>query len=247
MDIDQGLATVTDNLKKAIDNLAPERWPINRKSTPTWIYLNIRLLASKGDAKRRRHDRCGSPQLLRKFIDLTKKVEEWSENARCAHMHNCISDALDGGKIFWKAMRNLRLILNASDALHGFMPEELNKHFSNITISSTENPTGVLNNIAAAPLEIFCLSEVSKNNVMLALSYYKSQGKGEDGITQGVIATALPAFVPYLTSLFNSSLSQEIFPSSWQKARILAQKTRLCHHHHQIFVLLHCLTSSRKC
>ena len=52
-------------------------------------------------------------------------------------MHSCISDALDGGKYFWKEMRNLGLILKASDALYGYMPEELNEHFLNIAISST--------------------------------------------------------------------------------------------------------------
>ena len=56
-------------------------------------------------------------------------------------MHNCIIDALDGGKNFWKETRKLELISKASDALHGSMPEELNEHFSAEAL-----------NIAAAPL-----------------------------------------------------------------------------------------------
>ena len=51
-------------------------------------------------------------------------------------MHNCISDALNSGKNFWKEMRNIKFIPKASDALLGFMPEELNTHFSDIDISS---------------------------------------------------------------------------------------------------------------
>ena len=129
MDIDKGLATVTDNLQQTIDKLAPERWANHRKSTPPWISSDISLLASKRDATGHRYDRCGSPQLLQEFIDLAKEIEERSENDRCAFMHNCIIDALDGGKNFWKETRKLELISKASDALHGFMPEELNEHF----------------------------------------------------------------------------------------------------------------------
>ena len=102
MDIDQGLATVTDNLQKAIDKLAPERSANHWKSTPPWISTAMRLLPSKRDATGRIYDRCGSPELLQEFIDLAKEVEERSENARCAYKHNCISDALHGGKKFWK-------------------------------------------------------------------------------------------------------------------------------------------------
>ena len=60
-------------------------------------------------------------------MDLeVEEVEEKSENARCAHMYNCISDALDaldGGMKFWREMRNLELTPKASD---DFMPDKLN-------------------------------------------------------------------------------------------------------------------------
>ena len=92
-------------------------------------------------------------------------------------MHNCISDALDNGKNFWKELRNLGLIPKASGALHGFMPDELNEHYSNIVISSTENPVESLNSILTAPLEGFCLSEVSENDAILAVCHFRSQAK----------------------------------------------------------------------
>ena len=59
-------------------------------------------------------------------------------------MHDRISDTLESGKNFWKELRNLGLILKASDALHVFMPDELNDHFSRIAIASTENLAGHL-------------------------------------------------------------------------------------------------------
>ena len=83
-------------------------------------------------------------------------------------MHNCISDALDIGKNFLKELRTLGLIPRASGALHVFMPEKRDEYFSNIAISSTENPVESLNSILTPPLEVFRLDEVSENDVILA-------------------------------------------------------------------------------
>ena len=56
------------------------------------------------------------------------------------------------------------------------------------------------------------------------MSHFRSQAKGTYGIPQLVVARALPVLIPYLTRLFDASLSQGIFPSSWKKARISALK-----------------------
>ena len=134
-----------------------------------WLPADIRLLASKRDATVRKYDRNDSRLLLQQFIDLEKEIEERSENARRAHMNNCISDGLGSGKNFWKEMHDLGLIPKASDALRGFMSEELNTDFSNIAISSTENLAESLNGISATSKEGFCLSQVTENDVILAV------------------------------------------------------------------------------
>ena len=57
-------------------------------------------------------------------------------------------------------MHTLGLILKVSDALHGFLPEELNSHFSNISISPSENPGVSLNIINNASPEGFVFGKV---------------------------------------------------------------------------------------
>ena len=44
LNVEQGLATLTDNLQDAINKLAPERSVNHRKPTPPWLTANIRLL-----------------------------------------------------------------------------------------------------------------------------------------------------------------------------------------------------------
>ena len=132
--------------------------------------------------------------------------------ARCAYMHNPICNMLDANKNFWKEMRGLGLIFKVNDAFHGFSPEEVNTHFSNsnISISANKDPSVSLNIINNTLLDGFSFKEAS-NDVILAVPHFKSQAKGEVGIPQSIIAKALPAIVPYLTKLYNVSLSKGIF------------------------------------
>ena len=65
---------------------------------------------------------------------------------------------------------------------------------------------------------------MTEDDVRLDVSHFRSQAKGEDGIPQIVVTTALPVIAPYLTRLLNASPSQGIFLSSWKKSRILAVK-----------------------
>ena len=139
-------------------------------------------------------------------------------------MHNRICNALDTNKNFWKEMKNLGLMPTVNDALHGFLPEELNSFFSSISLSPTEDPVTSFNSILSASSEGFVFQEVSVNDVILAVSHFSSQAKGEDDIPQSVIAKALPSIANHLTKLFNTSLKQGIFPEAWKRSHILALK-----------------------
>ena len=139
-------------------------------------------------------------------------------------MHNRISGTLDSGKNFWKEMRKLGLIPRLNDAFHGFSPEELNFNFSKISISPTEDSSMSLNIINNSSSYGFAFKKVTMNDVILAVSHFSSQAKGNDGIPHSIIAKSLPAIASYLSKLFNVFLLKGIFPSSWKKSRIMALK-----------------------
>ena len=101
------------------------------------------LLLAKRDATLRRYDRTGQRSFLAEFFEISNAAEEKIEMARCAFMHNKINDVLDSNKNFWKELRNLGLLPGNSDAVHGFMTDELNDHFAGISISSHEDLQGM--------------------------------------------------------------------------------------------------------
>ena len=62
---------------------------------------------------------------------------------------------------------------------------------------------------------------VTTNDVILAVTHFKSQAREEDGIPQSVITETFSFIRSYLSNLFNASLIKGIFSSSWKKALIL--------------------------
>ena len=96
-------------------------------------------------------------------------------------MHNKISDTLDNNNNFWKELRKLGLIPSTNDALHGFLPDELNTHFSNLSISPSEDPAESAKLILTASSDGFIFHPVSANDVVLAFSHFTSQAQGDDG------------------------------------------------------------------
>ena len=76
-----------------------------------------------------------------------------------------------------------------------------------ITMFLVTDSAESFNTILAASTGGSCLSQVSEDDVILAMSYFRCQAKGEDGIKQIVVTRALPIISPYLTRILNASLS----------------------------------------
>ena len=70
--------------------------------------------------------------------------------------------------------------------------------------------------------EGFSFKPMNFNDVIIAISHFSSQARGADGIPQSV--KALPVIDNLLVKLFNSSLTNNIFPALWKRANILPLK-----------------------
>ena len=75
--------------------------------------------------------------------------------ARCAFIYNKFNDVLDNNKNFWKELRNLGLLPGNSDALHGFLTDEINDDFAGISISLHEDLKTLQQQVQNAPPEVF--------------------------------------------------------------------------------------------
>ena len=179
---------------------------------------------SKRDATHNKYLRTGHRPTLDKFLRLGELVEMQTDAARCAYMHTKIEEAIGKNKNVWKEIRNLGLLPSPRAELHGFTTEEIKSYFASISISPNEEYSYAHNIINSASTNEFSFKLVTVNDVILAVSHFKSQAKGEDEIPQSIIAKALPSIAPQLVCSFNESIAQGIFPTAWNEAQIIAIK-----------------------
>ena len=111
----------------------------------------------------------------------------------------------------------------AKDDLHGFTPDELNFHFTAVSVTQDESEEEMDNIIAASTVDGFTFKQITPADVILAVSHFSSQALGDDGIPQSIIAKSLPITGP-LTTIFNKSLSSGIFPGFSRKAHLVPLK-----------------------
>ena len=70
----------------------------------------------------------------------------------------------------------------------------------------------------------FRFTPVDFNDVVLAVAHFSTQAKGIDGISQSVIARALPFLSPYIVQIVNASLTTNTFPEPWKESLIVVLK-----------------------
>ena len=215
--LDAVLDCISENLQGAIKELAPLKTVTPKKEAP-WI-----------DTTHRCYNRTGRADILDVFIYLCDEVERRTETARSSYLENNINDAFDNNKNIWNEFKHLDLLPGSDEALHGFPPDELNKHFAGVSVSPEERVEIAAVIINAADENDFAFKPGSLADVHAAVKHFTSQASGEDGILQSVVAKALPVIGNRLEALFNASFARGVFPASWKRTKLLALKIHLYH------------------
>ena len=93
-----------------------------------------------------------------------------------------------------------------------FTSNELNKYFAGISVSHSVLQTDLDDILMKASDDGFNFQEV-----VLAVTHFSSKAKGNDGIPQSVFARSLPVIGHHLATLFNASLTCEVFLEVWKR------------------------------
>ena len=108
--------------------------------------------------------------------------------------------------------------------MNGLAPDELNQHFAGVSVSPQDSDGRSKVVLNTASLEGFKLKEVGLADVVLAVSHFWSQARGEESIPESVVAKALFIIGEHLVGLFNSSFARGVFQDLWKKARVRPMK-----------------------
>ena len=146
------------------------------------------------------------------LVDLSNQIVELTETASNSFYQEQINNTLNNNKDIWCELRQLRLMPKLKSDFYGFLPDELNAHFAGVSTSSSVNLDNINELIANASNDNFKFTEVTLNDVILAVAHFSSQAIGDDDIPQRIIAKSLPTIGPLLVALFSASLGSMVFP-----------------------------------
>ena len=218
------LDCLNTNLQTTIDELAPLK-TINPKTRKhPWVNKELQFLINKRNATEKRYIRTKNKTLLTDLIRLNEQVEHLTDVAKNSFLHDRLDEAITNGQDFWRELKHLGLLPNPRSDLHGFSPDELNSHFSKVCFSDSEDRLEMTDIILSASDDGFKLREVTLSEVILAVKHFNSQATGVDGIPHIVIAKSLPTIGPHLVRIFNNSIKNGIFPTSWKTSLLVALK-----------------------
>ena len=167
---DSILDCISENLREAIKQLAPEKTVIPKKKRPPWInteFQHLQLLIDTQNHLRRCCGRNGGSDIL--WTELNKvcnETETKTETARNAYLQARMGD--DNKKKMWKELRHLGLLPGTEDALRGFSPDELNAHFAGVSVSPLQD----IEDVSSIYEELWLVSFPSGQ---LALEMWNSQ------------------------------------------------------------------------
>ena len=229
----EGLECLNTNLTTVIDRLAPLKVVRPMKGHDPWLDGGLINLRRKRDTALRRYLRARtnnpnsrlSKDLQKEFEALRNDFNARSTLARDAFTQTKISHALDTNKNgVWRELRNLGLLPQLREELHGIEPDALNSHFASVSTSDARVIDECNEVISQASEDGFRFSAVNAHDVVLAVAHFSTQARGSDGIPQLVIARALPFLAPYMVQVINASLTSGIFPEPWRESLLVALK-----------------------
>ncbi len=167
------------------------------------------------------------------FKSLRNKVKRAIRNAKAKFAEKLLQDS--SSKSLWRGLSKLGIGISKDSIPHNLRPDNLNDHFVNnhTKITPQELHESLLSISRLTPLtkSEFNFKPVSINEVKSSLLGIKSTAIGIDGIPIQFIHKILNVFLPYITHIFNSSLSQGIFPSQW-KTSVLHPIPKVSTPHH---------------
>ena len=155
-----------------------------------------------------------------KYKKVRNKVKQMIRNAKTKYYYDIFSSDKNSTE-FWKIVRRLGIANKGSqDEPLIVSLDSLNEHFTRHTIQSSKPE--VIEYYASRKFsgECFKMPTVSQETVKECLKTVKSTSVGADGISAEILRILGEVIAPVLTSIFNASLSEGIYPDVWKKAII---------------------------
>lgn len=216
---------ISNAIKNTFDKLAPMTTFTTSPRKKPWVTADIRRLISERRRLYRTACRSQTEHSVRNYRRVRNEVcsrLSTAKNNFIAHRISKVTSVTDK----WRELRKLGFgSHNSNTPFKYFTPDTLNSHFASEYGASPPLTHADVTLAYETPitdgLATFDFTQVTEEDVRLALTACNSSSVGADGLSADMMKLSLPTILPHLTSLINSSLESGTFPADWKKALIV--------------------------
>lgn len=196
------------------------------KPPAPWMTDNIKTLQKTRDAYLRKYKKYRTEANRQAFKEIRNKLLNEIRKAKKAHIETKIGDL--GVKQGWKFIKQLGIgkqNIQSCDVSE-LKLEELNSFFVKLggTLTDNQRQQTILEitqqQKVGTLFEKFRFKSVTEKEVEEAVLSIKSKAAGVDNINITFIQTLLPALLPTLKEIFNTSLLNSNFPDVWKLSNV---------------------------
>ena len=230
-DIDVQTSVFTKNFVTCLDQCAPTVTRELRRPPAPWLsdeilhLMNVRNMKQKA-LKLNRHNII----LQQEYKILKTRVKNMLSVARNEFYKEKLNNSKGNSSAMWKLLNELipNKDKNSSNVSLDNKTELFNDFFANVgrrafeesqqgTLPTTrERENHFTNQIAFRP------QPVDSNTIILTIKHLKeTKATGSDGISLKFLKDALPAILPYITCMVNTSIVTGSFPAAWKHAIVI--------------------------
>lgn len=166
--------------------------------------------------------RTRSAEDRRTFCTLRNKLNSKKRNHRYHFYRRKFQQTNGQGRGFHRNFKGLWRDGTSVEDSVPFSPDEINKHFTSISLPEVSIPLALDKN----PDTNFSFRSVDEEELFMAIRSIKSRARGVDDIDLSMIKILLPIIFPFLLHIFNYILMSCDFPSAWKLAIIIPIKKK---------------------
>ena len=223
--VDDAIDFFNSAIKNAFDSCVPPCRPIRK---PPWSNLRLRRLKQQRSSALRKYCRSRCPLLKQQFNRASNSYRMYNRFLYNRHIFRMQSSIRRNPKLFWTFVNSKRkeeglpTEMFLRDHRGSTVPEKcalFAQNFQRIFSDTTATPAQIEIALSSTPRDVFdfSLAEISEHQVEAAIVKLKSSFSiGPDGIPPSILKKCAAVFIRPLCLLFNLSLRQSVFPTSWK-------------------------------
>lgn len=221
-DVDDMVEHFSTNIGFLLDRFAPLKTISLKRPLLPWFNVEINNLIAIRDFAYLKWQLTGSLDDKEAHRVARNKCKVVSRKFKKNHVRSKLDPSLNSTRDLWHNISDLGIGKSKSgDCQNTFRPDEFNQHFSDNPTSSSRNDVLDTLPMSSDISDSFSLSNVTEEDVSIAVCSIKSDAKGIDGIPVSFLIRLLPIILSHLTYLMNACLTTSKFPSSWKQAIVL--------------------------